>query len=113
MFVVETNILVYAADCDAPEHEKCRSLLQAWREQSSPWYLTWGIIYEFLRVASHPSVCRTPLSGRDAWAFVQAVLAAIRSKESAGQPAPADAAAPGRQPSTVCPVAAPARTCYS
>ena len=76
MFVVDTNIHVYAADCDAPEHEKCRSLLQAWREQSSPWYLTWGIIYEFLRVASHPSVCRTPLSGRDAWAFVQAVLAA-------------------------------------
>ncbi len=76
MFVVDTNILLYAADCDAPEHEKCRSLLQAWREQPSPWYLTWGIVYEFLRVATHPNVFRNPFAAGDAWAFVQAVLAA-------------------------------------
>jgi toxin-antitoxin system PIN domain toxin len=76
VFVVDTNILVYAADCDAPEHEKCRSLVQTWREQSSPWYLTWGIVYEFLRVATHPRVFRRPLAMVDAWAFVEAVLAA-------------------------------------
>ena len=76
MFVVDTNILVYAANCDVPEHGKCRALLQTWREQSSPWYLTWGIVYEFLRVATHPHVFRTPFAPGDAWAFVQAVLAA-------------------------------------
>jgi toxin-antitoxin system PIN domain toxin len=76
MFVVDTNILLYAADRDAPEHVKCRSLLQSWRKQSSPWYLTWGIVYDFLRVATHPHVFRKPFGLDDAWTFVEAVLAA-------------------------------------
>ena len=76
MFVVDTNVLLYAADRNAPEHEKCRVLVQRWREQSSPWYLTWSIIYEFLRVATHPRVFRNPFSLDNAWSFVEAVLAA-------------------------------------
>jgi toxin-antitoxin system PIN domain toxin len=76
MFVVDTNILLYAADRDCPGHKKCRSLLQAWRLQSSPWYLTWGIVYEFLRVATHPNVFRKPFAIEGAWAFLEAVLAA-------------------------------------
>jgi len=76
VFVVDTNILVYAANCDVPEHGKCRALLQTWREQASPWYLTWGIIYEFLRVATHPRVFRAPFAIGDAWAFVENMLAA-------------------------------------
>ena len=43
MFVVDTNVLVYAADESAPEHERCRSLLQTWRLRNGAWYLTWGI----------------------------------------------------------------------
>lgn len=74
MFVVDTNVLVYAADERAPEHERCRSLLLRWREQNSAWYLTWGICYEFLRVVTHPRVFRRPLSARDAHAFLVAVL---------------------------------------
>jgi len=76
VFVVDTNILLYAADRDAPEHVKCRSLLESWREQSAPWYLTWGIVYEFLRVTTHPNIFRKPLALGDAWTFVEAVLAA-------------------------------------
>jgi len=76
VLVVDTNVLLYAADRDAPEHAKCRALLEGWREQSSPWYLTWGIVYEFLRVATHPKVFRTPFALRDAWGFVEAILAA-------------------------------------
>jgi hypothetical protein len=76
MFVVDTNVLIYAADSDSPEHKKCRSLLQHWREQSSPWYLTWGIVYEFLRVITHPRIFRKPLQLDEAWSFIEAVLAA-------------------------------------
>ena len=75
MFVVDTNILLYAADRDAPEHTVCRRLLEGWRRQSSPWYLTWGIIYEFLRVSTHPKVFRRPFPPEGAWRFIQAVLA--------------------------------------
>jgi len=75
MFVVDTNILLYAADRDAQEHSTCRDLVLQWREQPSPWYLTWGIVYEFLRVATHSNVFRTPFPPSNAWQFLQAILA--------------------------------------
>ncbi|MGI8765576.1 MAG: TA system VapC family ribonuclease toxin [Gemmatimonadaceae bacterium] len=75
MFVVDTNILIYAANADAAEHATCRAQLEAWRSRAGVWYLTWGICYEFLRVATHPRVLQRPLSARDAWHFLQSVLA--------------------------------------
>lgn len=75
MFVVDTNILIYAADGESELHERCRALLEEWRRQTSAWYLTWSIVYEFLRVTTHPRVFRTPWSADDSWGFLQAVLA--------------------------------------
>ena len=75
MFVVDTNVLVYAADESAPEHERCRGLLESWRRQPGAWYLTWGICYEFLRVVTHPRVLRRPWSLAGAMDFLQAVHA--------------------------------------
>jgi toxin-antitoxin system PIN domain toxin len=73
VFVVDTNVLVYAADVRAPEHARCRALLERWRQQSGAWYLTWGICYEFLRVVTHPRVLRQPWSSAAAGEFVAAV----------------------------------------
>ena len=67
MFVVDTNVLVYAADTDSEFHGRCRELLEDWRRQTSAWYLTWSIVYEFLRVTTHARVFRTPWSAGDAW----------------------------------------------
>ncbi len=75
MFVVDTNVLVYAADADSPHHQRCRARLEEWRRQPAAWYLTWGIVYEFLRVTTHPRVMRRPWSGQEAWRFARALLA--------------------------------------
>lgn len=75
MFLVDTNILVYAADQDSEFYGLCHELLEEWRTQASAWYVTWGIFYEFLRVITHPRVFRAPCSSAQAWAFVEAVLA--------------------------------------
>lgn len=75
MFVVDTNVLLYAADRDSPDHAPCQARLDGWRRQSSPWHLTWGIVYEFLRVATHPNVFRKPFSLAQTWSFVEAILA--------------------------------------
>ena len=75
MFVVDTNVLVYAVDRDAPEHGRCRERLLGWRAQPEPWYLTWGVVYEFLRVTTHPRVFRNPWSPEQSWSFIEAVLA--------------------------------------
>ena len=73
MFVVDTNVLVYAANEGAPEHEQCRALLESWRVQSGAWYLTWGICYEFLRVVTHARVFRQPWSAADGLRFLAAL----------------------------------------
>lgn len=76
MFLVDTNVLLYAADRDSDAHDVCRSLLEQWRGQASPWYVTWGICYEFMRVSTHPRVYRKPWTTGEAWAFLVAIMAA-------------------------------------
>ena len=77
MFVVDTNVLIYAADKDAPEHARCRGLLDGWRKRSGAWYLTWGIGYEFLRVVTHPKVFRRPWTASDAFRFLESSYALL------------------------------------
>jgi toxin-antitoxin system PIN domain toxin len=75
VFVVDTNVLVYAADRDSPAHERCVALIEEWRPQASAWYLTWPIVYEFLRVSTHARVFRKPWTLERAWLFTEALLA--------------------------------------
>jgi len=75
VFVVDTNVLVYAANEDAPAHRRSRQMLEEWRRQRSAWYTTWGVLYEFLRIATHPRVLRAPWTARKAWNSVDAMLA--------------------------------------
>jgi len=75
VFVVDTNVLIYAVNPEWPEHAACRSLLEKARTESLPWFSTWGILYEFLRVTTHPQVFSTPWTVQEAWRFVAALLA--------------------------------------
>jgi len=75
LLVVDTNILVYAADVDAVAHDRCRSWLEAQRSRADAWFTTWPIVYEFLRVTTHARVMRHPWKLPDAWGFVAALLA--------------------------------------
>lgn len=76
MLVIDTNVLVYAADRDAQWHKPCHAWLEQRRRQITPWYLTWNVVYEFLRVATHPRVFRKPWPIADARRFIEGVLAA-------------------------------------
>jgi hypothetical protein len=75
MLVVDTNILVYAADADSPFHAGCRGWLEHHRTRADAWYTSWSILYEFLRVTTHARVMRRPWKLEEAWSFVQALLA--------------------------------------
>ena len=74
MLLVDTNVLVYAADGDSPFHTKMRSWLERQRRRPEAWYTTWPIMYEFLRVTTHPRVMRRPFSVQQSWKFVSALL---------------------------------------
>jgi uncharacterized protein len=75
VFVVDTNVLLYAADVDSEFHAPCRGLIERSRSRAAPWFLTWGICYEFMRVATHPRVYRNPWSSQSAWSYITTLLA--------------------------------------
>lgn len=72
--VVDTNILLHAVNRDSPENRAAREFLESVARPSSPVYLTEGIVYEFLRVATHPRVFPKPLTWRQAWSFLREIL---------------------------------------
>jgi uncharacterized protein len=74
LLVVDTNVLIYAADLDSPFHAVCRDWLETQRRKADAWYSTWPIVYEFLRVTTHPRVMRTPWIGREAWSFIKSLM---------------------------------------
>jgi uncharacterized protein len=75
LIVVDTNVLVYAADEASQFHDACRDWLETRRPRPDAWYTTWPVLYEFLRVTTHPRVMAKPWKVADAWRFVDALLA--------------------------------------
>lgn len=75
MLIVDTNVLVYAADADSRFHEACRDWLDGRRKRPDAWFTTWPILYEFLRVTTHARVLRNPMMLAAAWEFVTGLLA--------------------------------------
>lgn len=71
MILIDTNFLVFAVQRSAPEHRACRGLLEEWSRGATPWYTTWSIVYEFLRVVSHPQVLEKPWAIGKALEFVR------------------------------------------
>lgn len=71
--ILDTNILLYAVNQDDARHEMALSFLVD-ATRSATWYLTDGIIYEFLRVSTHPRVFPTPLTASQAFSFLKPLL---------------------------------------
>jgi toxin-antitoxin system PIN domain toxin len=93
VFVVDTNVLVYAARSDAPFHQACREAVERWRLQEGAWFVTWSIVYEFLRNMTHRRAAPRPWTVGGAWSFVEALLASPGFKVLAATPRHADVAA--------------------
>jgi hypothetical protein len=74
VLVVDTNVLVYAADTASPHHRACRRWLEDRRSRHEAWFITWGIVYEFLRVVTHPRVLRRPWGLAPSLEFVDGLV---------------------------------------
>ncbi len=71
MFVVDTNILLYAINPGAPEHQQAATEIARYRSGTELWFLTWGVVYEFLRVGTHRAVFPRPLTLQQAWSWIE------------------------------------------
>ena len=69
-------MLVYAANADSPFHRDCLSAVDRWRRSETAWFTSWGVLYEFMRVTTHPRVLTSPWTAERSWTFVRGLLAA-------------------------------------
>ncbi len=74
MFVVDTNILLYAVNRDSSEHVKAKKALESYMLEVPAYCLSWGIIYEFFRVATHSRIFRRPLTFEQANRFIDDLI---------------------------------------
>lgn len=72
---VDTNVLVYASNADAPEHPSCQELLA--RLVAGPQLVTvfWPVLFGYLRIATHPKFFSSPLTTMEAEAGIDSLLA--------------------------------------
>ena len=67
---LDTNILVYASNEDAPEYEKARQLIEALIESPQDWIVADQVLIETYRALRNPAVIQHPLSPSDASALL-------------------------------------------
>ena len=72
--LVDANLLLYAANHAAPEHERARSWLDAQLNGTARVGLPWPSLLAFVRLAANPLVVRHPVTPGDAWRQVEAWL---------------------------------------
>ncbi len=73
-FVIDTNILLHAANGASPLHSKAAGFLRDVLDSSQVCCFTWGILYEFLRVSTHSRVFPHPLSAAKACGYLVPII---------------------------------------
>jgi len=67
VILVDANLLLYAANLSAPEHEAARTWLDARLGGTARVGLPWPSLLAFVRLASNPLVVRNPVNVEAAW----------------------------------------------
>jgi len=76
VILVDANLLLYAANQSAPEHQGAREWLDAHLSGTPRVGLPWPSLLAFVRLASNPLVMRKPVPVSIAWRQVEQWLAA-------------------------------------
>jgi predicted nucleic acid-binding protein len=72
--IVDTNVLLYALDADAPQHEAARASREAGREASTTLFVSSQILCEFYSIVTNPRRVSKPRSAADAVAAISGLL---------------------------------------
>jgi hypothetical protein len=74
--IVDTNVLVYALDADAPQHAAARALLEAARaDTSTTLFVTSQILCEFYSIVTNPRRVPKPRTAAEVMAAISSLLA--------------------------------------
>lgn len=67
---LDTNILIYASNEDAPEHAKAQKVVAKLLATPSEWILADQVLIEFYRALRNPAVFQSPTTAPDAWGII-------------------------------------------
>ena len=70
---VDTNILIYAVHEESERHAAAKEFIES-RRAGEGFCVSWSILYEWLRVVTHPRVFARPLAPADAQSFVRVLV---------------------------------------
>lgn len=76
MYLVDANVLLYAADSTSRDHDSCREWLTSALNGHARVGLSAQSIGAFLRISTHPRVMDRPLTSDEAWSIAAAWLEA-------------------------------------
>ncbi len=74
MRVVDANVLLYAVNKDAPQHEAARDWLDRALSGAETVAFSWIVLLAFLRISTHPGIFSRPLPLKFAFDTVEAWL---------------------------------------
>ena len=60
MIAIDTNILVYAHREESEWHERAAAAVAELAESAREWAIPWPCLHEFVAIATHPRIFRTP-----------------------------------------------------
>jgi predicted nucleic acid-binding protein len=70
LILVDANLLLYAANQAAPEHQQARSWLDGHLNGTARVGLPWPSLLAFVRIASNPAVVRRAVGPLEAWRLI-------------------------------------------
>jgi toxin-antitoxin system PIN domain toxin len=76
MISPDVNLLVYAYNESAPQHERARTWWEDRMNRPEPVGIAWAAAFGFIRLVTHPSVLESPLRPMDALDLVDEWFAA-------------------------------------
>lgn len=74
MIIVDVNLLIYAVNQDAPDHQKAKSWLQGVLSRNETVGLPWIVLLAFLRLTTRAGLFQKPLSVNASFDLIDAWL---------------------------------------
>jgi toxin-antitoxin system PIN domain toxin len=71
---VDVNVLLYASNAEAPEHERALALVEHLAAGPELLVLFWPVAMSYLRIATHPSIFARPLKPNEAMSNVEQLM---------------------------------------
>jgi len=79
-YSIDANLLLYASDASSPHHAKARVFLEQRPQDPDLLCLTWGTLFAYQRIATHPSIFARPLAPDEALANIRALTSLPRAR---------------------------------